>query len=160
MSAAWGVDRYTTDSIWRVSSSIARAELRAGDALNLTTGRDPARFGHIRRFEAWANDAHSLLWVYEATPPRAVHRVIAYDDRYQPLRLDGLSSAGAVVVVPGTPAPQRTFAAASFLRPGPTPTQKRFASPRPTGRPTPPPPPTARPTNRPAVTARPSPTSR
>ncbi len=148
VSAAWGVDRYTTDSIWRVSSLIGKADLRTGDALNLTTGRDPTRFGHIRLFEAWANDARSLLWVYEETPPRAVHRVIAYDDRYQPIRLDGLSSAGSVAVVPGTPAPQRTDGQhASFRYPSPTPTRK-------------PPTPTALPKERPKVTPTPSPVRR
>src|SRR5207245_6701547 len=39
VSWAWGVDRYTTDSIWQVSSWIGKSELRPGDALNLTIGR-------------------------------------------------------------------------------------------------------------------------
>ena len=47
--------------------------------LNLTIGRDPKRTGHIRIFEAWANVEHTLVWVYEETPPRVVHRVIVYD---------------------------------------------------------------------------------
>ena len=42
---------------------------------------DPEGYGHIRMFEAWANEAHTLVWVYEETPPRAVHRVVVYDDR-------------------------------------------------------------------------------
>jgi len=43
--------------------------------------------------------------VYEETPPRVVRRVIVYDDRYKPIRLSGLSSAGDVNVIPGLPAP-------------------------------------------------------
>ena len=105
VSWAWGESRYTTDSIWNVSFPIAKNELRPGDAMNLTIGRDPQRKGHIRIFEAWANAEHTLVWVYEETPPRVVHRVIVYDERYQPIRLAGLSSAGDTWLIPGTPAP-------------------------------------------------------
>ena len=129
VSAAWAVARYTTESIGWVSFPIAKSELRPGDAMNLTMGRDPERFGHIRLFEAWANEAHTLVWVYEETPPRAVHRVVVYDDRYQPIRLSGLSNAGAAALVPApAPAPEPQF----------VPTQQRNTAPaaRPTPRPT------------------------
>jgi hypothetical protein len=129
VSWTWGVSRYTTDSIWNVSFPITKADLRPGDALNLTIGRDPARKGHIRIFEAWANSERTAMWVYEETPPRVVHRVIAYDDRYQPIRLAGLSGAGEARVVPGTPAPTRTVAPAP--RRTPTPTARRTPSPTP-----------------------------
>jgi hypothetical protein len=144
VSRAWGVDRYTTESIWQVASAIAKNDLRPGDALNLTIGRDPHRLGHIRIFEAWANAEHSIMWVFEETPPRAVHRVIVYDDRYQPIRLAGLSAAGVARVIPGTPVKvdERT------ARPRP-------ASTRPSARPTPRP--TPRPTARGTGAARVSP---
>jgi hypothetical protein len=141
VSAAWGVARYTTESIGWVSSAISKDQLRPGDAMNLTIGRDPERFGHIRLFEAWANEAHSLVWVYEETPPRAVHRVVVYDDRYQPIRLDGLSNAGAAPLVPA-PAPE-------LERPSYVPTQPRNSWPTA---------PTTRPTPRPVRTPRPVPT--
>jgi hypothetical protein len=149
VSWVWGVSRYTTDSIWNVSYYISKADLRAGDALNLTIGRDPARTGHIRLFEAWANAEHSAMWVYEETPPRVVHRVVAYDDRYQPIRLAGLSGAGEVRLIPG--APQPTAAPAPFATRRPT-----FATPVPTRRPT------ATPTRTPTRTATrtPTPTTR
>ncbi|HEY3127052.1 MAG TPA: hypothetical protein VGK07_08310, partial [Candidatus Limnocylindria bacterium] len=105
-----------------------KGELRSGDAMNLTIGRDPKRTGHIRIFEAWANAEHTLVWVYEETPPRAVHRVIVYDDRYQPIRLSGLSSAGETRLIPGTPAPTPTPRPATTRRPAST-------TPRPTARP-------------------------
>jgi len=125
VSWTWSVARYTTDSIWNVSFPIAKGELRQGDAMNLTIGRDPKRTGHIRIFDAWANAERTLVWVYEETPPRVVHRVIVYDDRYQPIRLAGLSSAGEARLVPGTPAPT----------PAPRPTTtRRPATPRPTVR--------------------------
>jgi hypothetical protein len=95
--------------------------------MNLTIGRDPKRTGHIRIFEAWANAEHTLVWVYEETPPRVVHRVIVYDDRYQPIRLAGLSSAGEVQLIPGTPAPTPTARPATTRRPV-------TATPRPTVR--------------------------
>jgi hypothetical protein len=127
VSWTWSVSRYTTDSIWNVSLPIAKSELRPGDAMNLTIGRDPKRTGHIRIFEAWANAEHTLVWVYEETPPRVVHRVIVYDDRYQPIRLAGLSSAGEAQLIPGTPAPTPTARPATTRRPV-------TATPRPTVR--------------------------
>jgi hypothetical protein len=141
VSWTWSVSRYTTDSIWNVSFPITKGELRPGDAMNLTIGRDPKRTGHIRIFEAWANVEHTLVWVYEETPPRVVHRVIVYDDRYQPIRLAGLSSAGELRVIPGTPAPTPSPRPATTRRPV-------TATPRPTARPT------ARPSG--SITPRPS----
>jgi hypothetical protein len=146
VSWTWSAGRYTTDSIWNVSFPITKSELRPGDAMNLTIGRDPKRTGHIRIFEAWANAEHTLVWVFEETPPRVVHRVIVYDERYQPIRLSGLSSAGEARLIPGTPAPTATPRPATTRRPV-------TATPRPT----------ARPTVRPAATGttpRPSPATR
>ncbi|MBI3522199.1 MAG: hypothetical protein HY071_03745 [Chloroflexi bacterium] len=156
VSRAWGVDRYTTDSIWQVAASVDKEDLRAGDAMDLTIGRDPEGFGHIRIFEAWANEAHSLVWVYEETPPRSVHRVVAYDARYQPIRLAGLSGAGSAAVVPAplsSPIPDRGFVPSQPReggRPGETPRPRQNYTPRPfTPRPS-----TPRPTQR-IVTPRP-----
>jgi hypothetical protein len=140
VSWTWSVGRYTTDSIPEVSFPIAKSDLRPGDAMNLTIGRDPKRTGHIRIFEAWANAERTLVWVYEETPPRVVHRVIVYDDRYQPIRLAGLSSAGEVRLIPGTPAPTPTPRPATTRRPTtatPRPTVRSLpggsVSPRPSG---------------------------
>jgi cell wall-associated NlpC family hydrolase len=155
LSRAWGVDRYSTDSIWNVSHAISKEQLLPGDALNLTTGRDPKRLGHIRLFEAWANPAHSVMWVYEETEPHSMHRAVAYDDRFQPIRLAGLSGEGVALIVPGTPAPERTATprtpkptAKPTVRPTPRPTVK--VTPRPTPKPTT----QTRPTPTPAPTAR------
>jgi len=139
VSRAWDVERYSTDSIWQVSFPIGKEDLRPGDALNLTTGRDPRRLGHVRIFEAWANAERTVMWVFEETPPRSVHRVIAYDDRYQPIRLAGLSDAGVARLIPGTPAKDEERS-----RPGQTRATTRPSA-RPTARPT------ARPSTRPAV---------
>ena len=145
VSWAWSVSRYSTDSIWNVSFPISKAELLPGDAVNLTTGRDPKHFGHIRLFEAWANAEHTAMWVYEETPPKVVHRVVAYDDRYQPIRLYGLSGAGETRLIPGTPAPE-TPAPFATRRPTSAPTRTPFRTP------------TARPTVRPTVRPTPTPT--
>ncbi|HYK99015.1 MAG TPA: hypothetical protein VEU77_11560, partial [Candidatus Acidoferrales bacterium] len=133
VSWVWSTPRYSTDSIWNVSFPISKAELLPGDALNLTTGRDPRHLGHIRLFEAWANAAHTAMWVYEETPPRVVHRVVTYDDRYQPIRLAGLSGAGEARLIPATPAPETP---APTRRPTAVPTRTPFRSgtPRPTAR--------------------------
>ena len=166
VSWVWSVPRYTTDSIWNVSFPISKGELLPGDALNLTTGRDPKHFGHIRLFEAWANAQHTAMWVYEETPPRVVHRVVTYDDRYQPIRLAGLSGAGEARLIPATPAPDPTATRRPTTAPTRTATPRpRTATPRPTPRPstavTPQPSPTRTavityaPTNTPGPTARP-----
>jgi hypothetical protein len=157
LSRVWGVDRYSTDSIWNVSFAISKDQLLPGDAVNLTTGRDPKRLGHIRLFEAWANAAHTVMWVYEETPPRSVHRVVVYDDRYQPIRLSGLSGTGVALIIPGTPAPERTATPRMprpTLKPTPRPTVK--ATPRPTVRATATAKPTTRVTPTPTTTARPT----
>lgn len=168
VSWAWGVGRYTTDSIGGVSHFIGKDELRPGDIMNLPTWADPARYGHVRMFAAWANEARSLVWVYEETPPRAVYRVIAYDGRYQPMRLNGLGSGGVaplvvappsavVVAVPNygpaaQPRQQVNPRPATTPRPAVT---KRPATPRPTAKPATPKP-TAKPaTPKPATTPRP-----
>jgi cell wall-associated NlpC family hydrolase len=86
VSRAWGVSRQTTDTLASVARPISKDELQAGDALNLTTGRDPEGDGHVRLFDRWANPEHTQLWVYEETPPRSVHHVINWDPAYQPMR--------------------------------------------------------------------------
>ena len=139
VSAAWGVARYTTESLGWVSAPIAKGDLRPGDAMNLTIGRDPQGFGHVRLFEAWANEAHTLVWVYEETPPRAVHRVVVYDDRYQPIRLGGLTNAGAAPLVPApAPKPEPVLVPSQNRGGGgPAQTPRPRATPRPaTARPT------------------------
>lgn len=86
VSKAWGVSRQTTDTLSSVSHPITKDELQAGDALNLTTGRDPEGDGHVRMFDRWANAEHTKMYVYEETPPRSIHHVIAWDPKYQPMR--------------------------------------------------------------------------
>src|SRR5207245_10225033 len=121
------------------------------DALNLPTGRDPKRLGHIRLFEAWANPAHTVMWVYEETEPRSTHRVVVYDERFQPIRLAGLSGEGIALIVPGTPTPERTATPRT-----PKPTVR--PTPRPTVKITPPP--TPKPTTQTRPTPTPAPTTR
>ena len=155
LSRAWGVERYSTDSIWNVSQAISKEQLLPGDALNLTTGRDPKRLGHIRLFEAWANPSHTVMWVYEETEPHSMHRVVVYDDRFQPIRLAGLSGEGLALIVPGTPGPERT---ATPRTPNPAPKPTVRPTPRPTVKITPRP--TAKPTTQTRPTPTPAPTAR
>jgi cell wall-associated NlpC family hydrolase len=86
ISKAWGVARQTTDTLSSVSHAISKDELQAGDALNLTTGRDPEGDGHVRMFDRWANAQHTKMYVYEETPPKSIHHVIDWDSKYQPMR--------------------------------------------------------------------------
>jgi len=92
VSRVWGVGRQTTDTLSKVAENISKEELQAGDAMNLPTWQDPHRYGHVRLFDRWADAARSKMWVYEETADtgNAVHRVIPYDARYQPMRLRGL----------------------------------------------------------------------
>jgi len=86
VSKVWGVSRHTTDTLGSVSHPIAKDELQAGDALNLTTGRDPDGDGHVRLFDRWADAEHTRMYVYEETPPKSIHHVINWDSKYQPMR--------------------------------------------------------------------------
>lgn len=86
VSRAWGVGRQTTDTLSSVARPIDKEELQTGDALNLTTGKDPEGDGHVRMFDKWANPEHTKMWVYEETPPRSVHHIINWDPKYQPMR--------------------------------------------------------------------------
>lgn len=167
VSATWGVARYTTDSIRNVAVAITKDQLLPGDAMNLETFRDPTRAGHIRIFDAWANAARTLVWVYEETPPRAIHRVIAYDPAYRPIRLAWLAGGGVAPLVPAPaaqPAPRLTAAPVATRRPSAT--KRPSATPRPTAKPTakatarPTATPRATATARPATTPRPTTTAR
>lgn len=94
LSRVWNVPRQTTDTLSAVADPIVKAELRAGDALNLPTWKDPDRYGHVRLFDRWEGAPGGKLWVYEQTADtgRSVHRLIDWDDRYQPMRLRSLAS--------------------------------------------------------------------
>ena len=178
ISWTWRLGRYTTDSIGSVSHFIGKDDLRPGDIMNLPTWADPSRYGHVRMFAAWANEARSLVWVYEETPPRVMYRVIAYDARYQPMRLNGLDSGGVaplviappsavVVAVPNygpAAAPRHQADPRPAAKPRPADTKrpvatKQPARPKPTATPATPKP-TAKPvaTIKPGVTAKPRPT--
>jgi hypothetical protein len=93
VSKAWGISRHTTDNLSSVASPIARDDLQAGDALNLTTGRDPEGDGHVRLFDRWANPEHTRMYVYEETPPKSIHHVIKWDPKYQPMRRMNVTDA-------------------------------------------------------------------
>jgi cell wall-associated NlpC family hydrolase len=86
ISKAWGIGRQTTDTLASVSRPVAKDEVQAGDALNLTTARDSDGTGHVRLFDRWANPEKTKMWVYEETPPRSIHHVINWDPGYQPMR--------------------------------------------------------------------------
>ena len=105
----------------------------------------------MRLFEAWANAARTLMWVYEETDPRSVHRVVVYDDRFQPIRLSGLSGDGVALIIPGTPEPERTATPRTprpTVKPIPRPTPKPTPKPTVSGRTSPRPTPTQTPTPR------------
>lgn len=93
VSRVWGVSRHTTDNLSAVSHAISKDDLRAGDALNLTTGKDADGAGHVRLFDRWADAAHTRMYVYEETPPRSVHHVINWDPSYQPMRRNNVVDA-------------------------------------------------------------------
>jgi cell wall-associated NlpC family hydrolase len=93
VSKAWGVSRHTTDTLASVSHPISKDELQAGDALNLTTGRDPEGDGHVRLFDRWADAEHTKMYVYEETPPKSIHHVINWDPKYQPMRRNNVVDA-------------------------------------------------------------------
>lgn len=105
VSRAWGLaTHYTTDTIQAVSHPINRADLQPGDALNLPTWADPRRTGHIRLFGGWADAAKQSFVSYESTDPLgSVRRVVAWDDRYMPIRYNQVETPATPTDPPGAP---------------------------------------------------------
>ena len=62
------VARHSFTVTWNVAVPIGKEDLLPGDAMDLETWRDPARYGHIRLFEA-----------VSTAQPQAVHRVRDHD---------------------------------------------------------------------------------
>lgn len=83
VSKVWEIPRHTTDTIAGVVRTISKDELLPGDALNYPLA---GKVGHIRIFDKWATADKALVWVYEATDPEVMHRVVPYDPRYIPVR--------------------------------------------------------------------------
>lgn len=104
VSRCWEVPRRGTDTLGEFYDAITKDQLRPGDAMNLVTTRDPDGSGHIRLFEKWANADRSRVWVWEetmgVTPGRVVHREIAYDPRYQPVRRVNVQESPAPAPAP------------------------------------------------------------
>ena len=92
VSRAWGISRQTSETLAQHAHAVSANDLRAGDALNLTAGRDPEGLGHVRLFDRWADESHTHMWVYEATPPSVIHHVVPFNHSYQPLRFNGRSA--------------------------------------------------------------------
>ena len=100
VSAVWRIPRRTTDTIGDYVRTISKDELLPGDALNYPL---PGKTGHIRLFDKWATTDRALVWVYEATEPEVMHRVVPYDPRYLPVRR--LSVVSDVPMPPPPPLP-------------------------------------------------------
>jgi hypothetical protein len=83
VSRIWDITRHTTDNMAEVTRPIGKDELLPGDALNYPQA---GAIGHIRIFDKWATADKALVWVYEATDPEVMHRVVPYDPRYLPVR--------------------------------------------------------------------------
>jgi hypothetical protein len=93
VSMAWGADRsYTTQTLDAIATTIAKDQLRPGDAL-LWKNDTGDRIGHVRLFVSWADSARTEYWVYEQTPPstqKAKYRWASTAGIYRPIRFDGI----------------------------------------------------------------------
>jgi hypothetical protein len=84
LSRVWGIPRQSTDTIRSWSTTISKAQLMPGDALNLPY---VGRRSHCRLFAGWATEDRKIAWMYEAARQRGVAcRVVGYDDEYTPIR--------------------------------------------------------------------------
>ena len=101
VSTIWQVTRHTTDNMSEVTRPISKDELLPGDALNYPLA---GAIGHIRIFDKWATADKALVWVYEATEPAVVHRVVPYDPRYLPVRRLNITSDVPMPPPPPLPA--------------------------------------------------------
>lgn len=95
ISNVWGVGRQTTDTLTKVAAPVSRDELEPGDALNLPTFKDPQGYGHVRMFDGWADPEKKTMHVYESSSSTGgvVRRVLPYDPKYQPMRLNTSDAA-------------------------------------------------------------------
>jgi hypothetical protein len=99
VSMAWKLsESLTTRSLDQVSHRIDKDDLKAGDILL-------SYDNHVVIFEKWADAAQTEYYVYEQTPPKAVHRKIPYpyySGTYLPYRYDNvIEDDGAVTALPG-----------------------------------------------------------
>jgi hypothetical protein len=101
VSTIWQVTRHTTDTMYEVTRPIGKDELLPGDALNYPLA---GAIGHIRIFDKWATTDKALVWVYEATEPQVMHRVVPYDPRYLPVRRLNITSDVPMPPPPPLPA--------------------------------------------------------
>jgi hypothetical protein len=101
ISKIWNISRRTTDTIGDAVKVINKDELLPGDALNYPL---PGEAGHIRLFDKWATADKGLVWIYEATEPQVVHRVVPYDPRYVPVRRLNIQSDVPMPPPPPLPA--------------------------------------------------------
>jgi hypothetical protein len=104
VSRAWETARReTTDTLLYIATVIEKEQLLPGDVLNFETWEHPTKSGHVRLFAAWANAAHTRMWVFESRyPDGAVYHVVSYDKRFSPLRYDPLApeTGHAALIVP------------------------------------------------------------
>jgi hypothetical protein len=101
VSKIWEISRQTTDTMAAVTRPINKDELLPGDALNYP---QPGAVGHVRIFDKWATADKALVWVYEATEPQVMHRVVPYDPRYSPVRRLNIQSDVPMPPPPPLPA--------------------------------------------------------
>lgn len=87
VSKVWNIGHHTTRDIETKATHISRHALKAGDALN-KAGK------HVRLFHKFA--ANGQIRVYESASSTGgmVHRVIAWDNTYKPIRLRGIQDGG------------------------------------------------------------------
>ena len=116
VSKLWQIPRHTTDTMHGVVRVINKDELLPGDALNYPLA---GKVGHIRIFDKWATADKALVWVYEATEPEVMHRVVPYDPRYIPVRR--LNVVSDVPMPPPPPLPADWNKAPKTTRPAPGP---------------------------------------
>jgi hypothetical protein len=75
VSMAWRLNRnYWTGDLHTVGASIPFSSLRPGDMLLYHNPANPTNGSHVVLFDKWVGAVGGDFWIYEQTPPRAVHR--------------------------------------------------------------------------------------
>jgi hypothetical protein len=118
VSRLWRIPRHTTDTMHEVVRIINRDDLLPGDALNYPLA---GKVGHIRIFDKWATADKALVWVFEATEPEVMHRVVPYDPRYIPVRRRNVVSDVPMPPPPPLPADWNKPPKTTRPAPGPAP---------------------------------------
>ncbi|WP_229075517.1 FG-GAP-like repeat-containing protein [Actinoplanes sp. DH11] len=97
---------YWTGNLHEIGTPIAFNGLKPGDFLNYHNPANPNNGSHVVLFDRWVGAVGGDFWIYEQTPPRAVHRKWSQTSNrvlsnYKPMRYVKIQDSAAGGVAAG-----------------------------------------------------------